>query len=426
MEPVEEGTNMKPVEEGSNLKPVEEHLAQCLASVSVPPAVGLAPLDALDCVLAEDIVSEVDVPSFDNSSMDGYAVTMPDVAATAPGQPVTLPVVGDVPAGSREPLRLAPGTVVRIMTGAPLPAGADAVVPLEWTDGGIVRVEIGRAPSAGQHVRAAGDDVGKGETLLRQGTRLTPRHIALLAAIGLARVVVHPRPRVVVLSTGRELMEPGQRLGYGQIHDANGYGLAAAAAELGAVARHIGIVADDPREFLARLEDQLVGADLLVTSGGVSMGAYDTVKEVLSQLGTVRFDKVAMQPGMPQGFGTIGPGGTPIFTLPGNPVSALVSFEIFVRPVLRRMLGEADLHRPSLVAEAAQGWRSPAGRRQFVRARLQRRADGPAVVTPVGGQGSHLVADLAEATCLAVVPEPVTEVRPGDTLRCMLLDRVRR
>lgn len=408
------------------MKPVEEHLAACLAAVSVLPAIGLAPLDAVDCVLAEDVVSDVDLPAFDNSSMDGYAVTMPDAAAAAPGRPVTLPVIGDVPAGSREPARLTPGTAARIMTGAPLPAGADAVVPVEWTDGGTALVEIGRAPSAGQHVRPVGEDVRKGETLLREGTRLAPRHVALLAAIGRARVRVRPRPRVVVLSSGSELMEPGRPLGHGQIYDANGYGLAAAAAELGAVARHVGIVADDPRELLAMLEDQLVRADLLITSGGVSMGAYDTVKEVLSELGTVSFDKVAMQPGMPQGFGTIGPDATPIFTLPGNPVSALVSFEIFVRPVIRKMWGETNLHRHSLVAEVTQGWRSPSGKRQFVRARLQRRPDGTAVATPVGGQGSHLVADLAEATCLAVVPEQVTEVRPGDTLRCMLLDRVRR
>jgi molybdopterin molybdotransferase len=408
------------------MKSVEEHLAECLAAVSVLPALGLAPLDALDCVLAEDVTSEVDLPGFDNASMDGYAVTMPDVAVASTGHPVLLPVVGDIPAGSRERVRLTAGSAVRIMTGAPLPTGADAVVPVEWTDGGIARVEIGRAPSAGQYMRSVGEDVRKGETLLREGTRLTPRHVALLAAIGRARVLVRPRPRVVVLSTGSELMEPGRPLGYGQIYDANGYGLAAAASELGAVARHLGIVADDPGEFLAMLQDQLVRADLLITSGGVSMGAYDTVKEVLSQLGTVRFDKVAMQPGMPQGFGTIGADPTPIFTLPGNPVSSLVSFEVFVRPAIRKMWGEANLHRHSLVAEVTQGWRSPVDKRQFVRGRLQRRADGAAVVTPVGGQGSHLVADLAGATCLAVVPEQVTEVRPGDTLRCMLLDRARR
>jgi molybdopterin molybdotransferase len=410
------------------VKPVEEHLAECLAAVSVLPAVGLAPLDALDCVLAEDVVSDVDLPAFDNTSRDGYAVTMPDVAAAGPGRAVTLPVVADVPAGGGqgEPWRLAPGTSVRIMTGAPLPTGADAVVPVEWTDAGVDRVEIRQAPSAGQYVRPIGEDVRRGETVLREGVRLTPRQVALLAAIGCGRVQVRPRPRVVVLSTGSELREPGLPLGYGQVYDANGYGLAAAAAEIGAVTRHLGIVADDSGELLSLLEGQLARADLLITSGGVSMGAYDRVRDVLSKLGTVRFARVAMQPGMPQGFGTIGPDATPIFALPGNPVSALVSFEVFVRPVLRKMGGETNLHRYSLVAEATQGWRSPGGKRQFVRARLQRRADGTAVVTPLGGQGSHQLADLCEATCLAVVPEQLTEVRPGDTLRCLLLDRARR
>lgn len=221
-------------------------------------------------------------------------------------------------------------------------------------------------------------------------------------------------------------MEPGRPLGPGQIYDSNGYGLAAAAAELGAVAYHVGIVSDDPGGVLSMIEDQLVRADLLITSGGVSAGAYDVVKEVLSRLGTVRFEKVAMQPGMPQGFGAIGPADTPIFTLPGNPVSAMVSFEVFVRPVLRKMWGETSLHRHSVMAEASTEWGSPPGKRQFVRARLERRADGSALVTPVGGQGSHLVADLAEATCLAVVPEEVTKVSTGDPLSCLVLDRGRR
>lgn len=408
------------------MKPVDEHLASCLAAVEVLAPLALAPLAALDCVLAEDVASDVDLPSFDNSSMDGYAVTMPDVAGATERRPVTLPVVIDIPAGVREPLHLTPGTTARIMTGAPVPSGADAVVPVEWTDRGSDRVEIRRAPAAGQYLRAVGEDVRAGETVLRAGTRLSPRSVALLAAIGCGRVLVRPRPRVVVLSTGSELTEPGRPLGYGQVYDANGYGLAAAAAELGAVVRHVGIVADDPREVLAALQAQLVRADLLITSGGVSAGAYDTVKEVLSGLGTVRFDRVAMQPGMPQGFGTIGSAGTPIFTLPGNPVSALVSFEVFVRPVLRKLWGEATLHRHSLLAEVTQGWASPAGKRQFVRARVQPRPEGGATVTPVGGQGSHLIADLAEASCLAVVPEDVTDVRPGDTLRCLLLDRARR
>ena len=409
------------------MRPVEDHLADCLAAVTVLPAVDVALLDALDCLLDEDVVADVDLPSFDNSAMDGYAVRVPDVAAATDEHPVRLPVTGDVPAGSGERLELAAGTAIRIMTGAPVPAGTQAIVPVEWTDRGTDTVAITQAPAEGQYLRAAGEDVARGETVLRRGVRIGPRQIGLLAAVGRSTVRVHPRPRVAVLSTGSELVPPGQPLGPGQIHDSNGYAIAAAATELGAVARHVGLVADDADSFLAALEAELADADLLVTTGGVSAGAYDTVKEVLSKAGGVVFEKVAMQPGMPQGFGRVGPAGTPIFTLPGNPVSSMVSFEVFVRPVLRRLAGETDLHRPTLVARAGTGWGSPAGKKQFVRARLERAlTDGTPVVVPVGGQGSHLVADLSEAECLAVVPEDVTRVEPGDEVTCMLLERVRR
>lgn len=409
------------------LKPVEEHLAECLDAVAVLPARDVPLLDALDCLLDEDVVADLDLPSFDNSAMDGYAVRVPDVASATEQHPVVLPVTGDVPAGSGERLTLAGGTAIRIMTGAPLPEGAQAVVPVEWTDRGTDRVSITQAPSEGQFLRAAGEDVARGETVLRRGVRVGPRQIGLLAAVGRATVRVHPRPRVAVLSTGSELVPPGQPLGPGQIHDSNGYAIAAAAAELGADARHVGLVADDADAFRAALEREAADADLLVTTGGVSAGAYDTVKEVLSQVGGVVFTKVAMQPGMPQGFGRFGPTGTPIFTLPGNPVSSMVSFEVFVRPVLRRLAGETDLHRRAFRARAGTGWSSPAGKRQFVRARLSAPASGETfVVTPVGGQGSHLVADLAEAECLAVVPEDVTAVAAGDELTCLLLERVRR
>lgn len=407
------------------MRPIEEHLARCLAAVEALPAAELDLSDVLDCVLAEDVATGIPLPVFDNSAMDGYAVATADVGAATPDRPVALPVAADVPAGSRQELRLAPGTAVRIMTGAPLPAGTGAVVPVEWTDGGTDTVRIRQAPEAGQYVRSAGEDARPGQVLLREGTRLSPRHVALLAAIGRDRARVRPRPRVVVLSTGAELVRPGHPLGPGQVYDVNGPGLAAAATELGAVVHDAGIVPDDPEGVLSVLAGQLSRADLLITSGGVSAGAYDVVKEVLSGLGTVRFDKVAMQPGMPQGFGTIGPDSTPIFTLPGNPVSSLVSFELFVRPVLRTLWGQPEPHRPSVTAETAVGWVSPARKRQFVRARLERRAGGPPLVRPVGGQGSHLVADLAEANCLAIVPEEVTQVRPGDSLHCLLLDRVR-
>jgi molybdopterin molybdotransferase len=403
---------------------VEEHRARCLGAVAPPAPVRVPLLDALGLLLAEDVVSPLVLPPFDNSAMDGFAVRAAEVAGATDADPAALPVMGEVAAGSGEPASLAPGTAVRIMTGAPLPPGADAVVPVEWTGGWQdgdtpgSRVVVHRAAEPGQFVRAAGGDVDAGEVVLRAGARLSPRHVALLAAVGRDAVVVRPAPTVTVLSTGTELVPLGREPGYGQIHDSNGYGLTAAARELGAVASYGGIVADEPPSVRAALEEAAASADLVLTSGGVSAGTRDTVKEVLTVLGTVRFDKVAMQPGMPQGFGAIGR--TPVFTLPGNPVSSMVSFEVFVRPALLAMLGERAWERPRVRAVAGAGWPSPPGRRQYARATLEQR-DGRTVVTPVGAQGSHLAADLAVATCLAVVPEDVTRVEPGDELECDLL-----
>ena len=412
------------------VRSVDEHLAECLAAVEPLPARAVPLLEALGCRLAEDVVSDIDMPRFDNSSMDGYAVRAAELAGAAEGNPVRLPVRGDIQAGEGRPPTLEPGTTLRIMTGAPIPDGADAVLQVEWTDGGTEWVTAERAPVEGQHIRRSGEDVRVGETVVRSGTRLTPRHLALLAAVGRAQVRVVPRPRVLVLPSGNELVPPGEQLGPGQIHDSNGYGLVAAVRELGLEAEHGGVIEDHPEAVAGLLKDAAARADLIVTTGGVSAGAYDTVKEVLSGFGTVWFGPVAMQPGRPQGFGAVD--GTPIVTLPGNPVSALVSFEVFVRPVLLRLAGhdlpEADLPeadqpggRPVVTAVAEVGWRSPAAKRQFVRGSLRRDGDR-LLVRPVGGQGSHLVADLAEANCLAVVGEDVTAVAAGDEIRCMVLD----
>jgi molybdopterin molybdotransferase len=409
------------------VKQVDEHLADCLSAVEVLPPLPAGLLDALDLVLAEDVTSAVDLPQFDNSSMDGYAVRLTEVAPASAHRPVTLPVSADLPAGATRVEALEPGTVARIMTGAPVPTGTEAIVPVEWTDAGAGNVSIRQAPARGQFLRRAGEDVRTGEVLLRPGVRLTPRHVALLAAVGRQEVLVHPRPRVVVLSTGSELTQPGERLAPGHIYDANGYGLVAAARDLGAEAWHGGIVPDQAGAVIAALEAAAGSADVVITSGGVSAGAYDTVKEVLTGRGGVVFGTVAMQPGMPQGFGMLGESQVPIFTLPGNPVSSMVSFELFVRPVLRKLAGESVLHRPLAPAVAGASWSSPAGKRQYVRATLAGRAvDAVLVATPVGGQGSHLIADLAEATCLVVVPEGVTEVAAGSQVTCMLLERGRR
>ncbi len=404
------------------MKTVEEHLHDILATIEALHPLDLQLLDAHGCILAEDVRSTTDVPSFDNSAMDGYAVRIGDVVSATADTPVVLPVVGDVAAGSSGAYSIARGQCVRIMTGAPVPAGGEAIVPVEWTDAGVASVSISQAPEPGQHIRRHGEDVRAGDTVLKAGTRIGPAHVALLAAVGRARVVVRPRPRVVVISTGSELVEAGVVPGPGQITDSNGPALTAAVRDAGGVAYRVGIVPDDPRTVLDAIEDQLVRADLVITTGGVSAGAYDTVKEVLSRLGTVTFEPVAMQPGKPQGFGTVGPDSTPIFTLPGNPVSAFVSFEVFVRPVMRKMLGVEPLHRPMVRASTLAPISSAAGRQQYVRANLQV-VDGRYVVEPMGRSGSHLVADLAAANAFVVVPPSVTTVPVGGTVQVMVLER---
>lgn len=405
------------------MKSVEEHLTGILERVTPLSPLELQLLDAHGSMLVDDVAATGDLPPFDNSSMDGYAVRLADVADAGERYPVVLDVVADIPAGTSPDVALEPGTCVRIMTGAPVPEGTDAIVPVEWTDAGMPTVRVRRTPGEGQYIRHRGDDVAAGQTVLEAGTTLGSAQVGLLAAIGRDRIRVRPRPRVVILSTGSELVQPGRPLTAGQIRDSNSYMLTAAAREAGAIAYRVGNVADDPKALIDTIEDQLIRADVVVTTGGVSAGAYDVVKEVLTELGTVDFDKVAMQPGMPQGFGTIGPDDTPIFTLPGNPVSAFVSFEVFVRPALLKMAGVTETARTLVKARCEAAFTSPEGKRQFVRAKYTP-AENPAAsatVEPVGGQGSHLIGSLALADALVVVPEDVTEVRHGSTVDVMLL-----
>jgi len=404
------------------LSSVDEHVERIVSSIEPLPPYDQPLLEALGLPVCEDIASPIDLPAFDNSAMDGYAVYFDDVASASEDHPVHLPVVGEMAAGQSRHVALSPGTTVRIMTGAPVPQGADAIVPIEWTDGGVATVRITRAPERDQHVRHRGEDVRAGDVLLDDGTVLGPRQLALLASVGRAQVQARPRPRVVILSTGAELREPGTSLGHDSIYDANSYMLAAAARGAGAIAYRVGIVSDDPEEFRDALSDQLVRADLVVTSGGVSRGAYDVVKEVLSEVGTVSFGDVAMQPGKPQGFGFVGEDSTPIITLPGNPVSSYVSFEVFVLPALRRMMGRVPYRRPMVRALCGQGFSSAPGREQYVRAQFEIDGKG-AHVNPVGGHGSHLVGDLAEANALIVVPADVTSVQGGTQVQVLVLDR---
>ncbi|MEU8698574.1 gephyrin-like molybdotransferase Glp [Streptomyces sp. NPDC048680] len=433
----------------STIWSVDEHLEDILAAVKPLEPIELQLHDAQGCVLVEDVVVEIALPPFDNSSMDGYAVRVADVEGATEEFPAVLTVIGDVAAGDAGLLgdqRVGPGEAARVMTGAPLPAGAEAVIPVEWTDGGTgegpaaeMRAHSGAPEGAGgevrvhrpvearAHVRDRGSDVRPGDLALRAGSVVGPPQIGLLAAIGRSTVKVRPRPRVVVISTGSELVQPGEELTGGQIYDSNSFALTAAARDAGAIAYRVGAVTDDAETLRATIEDQLIRADIVVTTGGVSVGAYDVVKEALSSVGDedepgsgIDFRKLAMQPGKPQGFGSIGPDHTPLLALPGNPVSSYVSFELFVRPAIRTLMGLQDVNRPTARATLAcdKALSSPAGRRQFLRGTYDAEAG---TATPVGGSGSHLIAALAQADALIVLPEDVTSAEPGADVEVILI-----
>jgi molybdopterin molybdotransferase len=406
----------------SRLRPVDEHLEHILDVIAPLRPYGQPLSEVLGLPLCEDVTAPVELPGFDNSAMDGYAVRAADLAGAGEDAPVALPVVGESAAGQTKAYALAGGTALRIMTGAPMPSAADAVVPAEWTDRGVAEVKVRQAPQVGQHVRHAGEDVRVGDPLLDEGTLIGPREIGLLAAVGRGQVVARPRPRVVVLSTGSELREPGGDLGFDSVYDSNSYMLASAVRASGAIAYRVGAVSDDPHEFSEAISDQLVRADAVITSGGVSKGDYDVVKEVLGKLGTVEFCEVAMQPGKPQGFGTVGEDATPIFALPGNPVSSYVSFEVFVLPALRRMMGQLPYRRPITRARCVDALTSQQGKRQYLRGRIAGEP-GAEEVSLVGGPGSHLLAGLAHADCLIAVPEDTTSVDAGETVDVLALDR---
>jgi molybdopterin molybdotransferase len=404
---------------------VEEHRA-AVAALLPPLPVERVPLArALGRVLAEPLVAGVALPPFDNSAMDGYAVRAADVAGATEADPSVLPVAADIPAGRTDVPPLRPGTAHRIMTGAPLPAEADAVVQVEHTDAGADRVRVFRGPAPGTSVRRAAEDVAAGEVVLAAGTVLGPAQVGVAAAVGAADLPARRRPVVLVLSTGSELVAPGAPLQSGQIYESNGPMLAAAVEDAGGVAELLRFVPDDVAHLHRTLDERLAAGtvDLVITSGGISAGAYEVVKEALA--GDVEFVKVAMQPGGPQGFGVLIPRGggrapgTGIVALPGNPVSSLVSFEVFVRPMLRAALGHPHPDRPRVTALLAAPLTSTPGRRQFRRGVLDAITG---TVRESGGPPSHLLAALARADCLFVVPEEVTELPEGAPVEVWLLD----
>jgi len=389
---------------------VEQHLELVLAHCE-PRAAVMAPLTAArGLVLAAPVRARHELPPFESAAMDGYAVRAADVAQASAGSPARLSVVADVAAGSAANPPLAAGEAARIMTGAAMPADADAVVPLEQTASRALfpahgAIEVEQAVPRGAHVRRGGEEAHRGEAVLEAGALLNPRRLAAAAAAGYAEVPVHPAPRVAVLATGDELVTPGLPLGRGQLAESNSTLLAALVESGGGVVERLGVMGDEPEALRARVAGLAASVDLIVLTGGVGSGAYDVVRRAFRE--ALDFHEVAMQPGRPQAFGRL-PCGPLVFGLPGNPGAAAVSFEAFVRPALARLRGLAAEHR-TFQATAAEGWRGRADRRQYVPVVV----DGDSV-RPAGAGRSHFVVGLARADAYAVVPIGVGEVRRGD------------
>ena len=401
------------------MRPLDEVRAEILDAVPPLPPVRLPIRDVSGLVLAEGVAAREDVPPFANTAMDGYAVRAADTAGATDEDPVTLDVVGDLPAGYAPDAPVGPGQAVRIMTGAPIPEGADAIVPVEQTSRDCTtRVQIHRSAAAGAHIREAGGDVAAGDAVVAPGAVLNPAAVGVLASLGVTEVLVHRRPRVAVLATGDELVDGDAPLAPGQIRNSNGPMLRALVVEAGCEVLDLGIARDDEAALEATLLEAAAGCDAIITSGGVSVGDYDVVKAVLSRIGVLVWSQVAIKPAKPLAFGVIGT--TPIVGLPGNPVSSHVSFELFARPALRRMAGHEHLDRPVVTATATEAFgRRADGKTHFDRVVVEL---GPGGFTArrSGGQGSNVLSAVARANGLAVLPDgPGVEV--GGAVRVMLL-----
>ncbi len=418
----------------TSMIPVEEARERILAYFSRLEPERKPLLDALGQVLAEDVVAPFDIPPLDNTAMDGYAVRAADTAGASEAAPVQLRVIADLAAGYVLETPVGPGEAVRIMTGAPVPPGADAIVPFEETDealrgineaarkAGSVRVL--KAANPGANIRRRGEDVQAGSTVIQAGRVLRPSEIGVLASIGLTHVTVIRRPVVAILSTGDEITPPGEPLLPGRIYDANAYSVAALVRKYGGIPRILGIARDTVEDLTAKIREGL-DADMLVTSAGVSRGDFDVVKDVLAREGNIDFWTVRMRPGKPLAFGAFtAPDGrkVPHLGLPGNPVSSMVSFELFGRPAIFTMLGRSDWERPTIRAISRDYVRNPDARRFYARCIVTRGDDGRWYADLTGPQGSGMLTSMSAANALAVIPEDVPAANPGDEIECIMLD----
>jgi molybdopterin molybdotransferase len=392
----------------------EEALAQILGQTASLTQTQTPLAEAFGLVLAEDLVTSHDLPPFDNSSMDGFAVRAADISDAG----TVLPVQGDIAAGALSIPRLTPRMALRIMTGAPLPDGADTVVPVEDTEARAGGTAFLEQAELGQHIRRRGEEVGVGTIVVPKGSRLRPAEIGMAATVGQAQVLAYPKPRVAIVSTGDELVEPGTELQHGQIYNSNAYALAAQVEEAGGIVTHR-LHARDTPDALRAAFDACAGADVLITSGGVSVGDFDYVKAVFAERGTVDFWRVAIRPGKPLAFGQWD--STLFFGLPGNPVSSMVTFELFVRPALRRLAGHADLTRPEVRARLTEEAGHTPGRRSYQRAIVTQQPSGYDART-TGAQGSGMLRSMVLANALLVLPSDTAVFPVGCEVSVLLLD----
>jgi molybdopterin molybdotransferase len=403
------------------MRSVTEQLDLVLAAALTPPPVRVAISEAQGLLCAQEVVASSALPAFDQAAVDGFAVRSVDVAGAGEDSPVVLPVVGEIAAGSRTAHRLQPHQTVYVATGAPLPTIADAVVPRASAPGSGARVSVTSPVKSGAYVRRTGEDVQPGDVAVRSGAFIGAAQVGLLAAVGMDKVLVHPRPRLSIISVGPELVDVSRTPGPGQVYDVNSFALAAAARDAGADVTRVGIGPQDGRRLRELVESRLLVSEAMVIAGGAGGHAGEVVREMLAELGEIDSTRVAMQPGSTQGFGLLGTDRVPTFLLPANPVSALVVFEVIVRPVLRLMLGRRNPYRRTVTARTLAPITSPAGRRQFLRGQLMRDDDDEYLVHILGGGGTHLLASLAEANCLVLIDEDTTSVPVGEEVAVSFL-----